>query len=1412
MKAFLTLTTVKMTLQTDVIDVALETRQLDPGMGEAVGQRTILRRKQDGSWETWGDVADRVALGNSLLSPIENERELEYQLLRKHLRKATMLLSGRSLQHGDASQPHRPMEVFTNCLESLTKILTLENGPTAIGPLVGQTVTVLAGDGEWREAEVSSHGVQRLYELTFGSTNGRSKHKLKVRATRDHRWLLVDGSETNHIETGDVLRTASWTDEEDAEGIRHGLVFGDGSAHKRRKQDGEIVTQGQAVCSMRLCGYKSKYLSYFAGCTITYPVSAEGDPVVYLGRKGYWKSLPFTTDSAYIAGFIKGWWMADGAKHYGAGDFNQAIQISTAREDAVAWLVDYAAYAGFTITGIRRTERRPGDGSFGNGTGKTLFTVNLSRTGMRRLESLEDLGIEEEVFCLEEPVTHSFVLANGLLTGNCSSAATSFLQLLLLLNGSGVGRCYDDDMMLVDWDNSPNIKCVLDEAHKDFDRSAHESLRDARHKYGTGHDIMWYEVTDSREGWAKALEVWENAAFEKIHRDKMLILDFSGVRPKGSPIHGMQGRPASGPVSLMNAFAKAASIKGARMDKWKQALYIDHYFAEVVHVGDVRRAARMATKIWSDKTVLDFITVKRPIEFEGLTGREIQNLRDEYAADGKQLPFGFLWSANNSVAVDEEFWRLLDLKKDDIGYDESEAKHARKVFGLATEASYADQTGEPGFINVHRLTQKDEGWTDLNHGDYVGSTRYQINDDTQILMARLAKRAKRKRYHMIVNPCSEIALSALGGFCVHGDTRIAHRAGSDRIASLTGHTVEAYNGESWSAVTPFKTGENQKLLRVTFSDGSFLDCTPYHEWSIMTRKQSRFKKVRTDGLEPGYILPRFSIPEDIRGVALTNAYSYGVFVGDGYWSGKGAERNPEPLLTLYGKAKVGLPVVGRERIKKFHHTDVPTRHLFMGDLDRDKLFDIKADHLPDWLFQMDLPSTRAFICGWLDTDGTFNSAGGGFQIGVTGWALAHDLQLLARRAGLDGVTCSLSKPAGEVTNLGTRKDDMYIVYIPKRETAKIEGHRVKARHGQGDAPVRWQKVESIEELPGLHDTYCFTEPMRHMGVFNNVLTYQCVIGDCVPYHADTIDEAEEAIRATTRALIRINLLDSVYNKEVKRTNRIGVGLTGVHEFAWKFFGLGFRDLVDESKSRDFWLTLARFHRAVRDEAQKYSTLLGVVMPHTLTTIKPSGSVSKLFGLTEGWHLPAMTQYLRWVQFRKDHELVKQYRKLGYPVRELTQTENTTIVGFPTAPAITQLDMGDKMVTAGDATPEEQYRWLLLGEKFWIRGTDINGEPLEGEFGNQISYTLKYTPDKVDFRHFRDMVRKYQSQVRCCAVMPQVNVVAYEYQPEQPVSRKEFEQIVAKIKPLSAKTVTEDVGFEHLACENGSCPVDFKAQK
>lgn len=661
---------------------------------------------------------------------------------------------------------------------------------------------------------------------------------------------------------------------------------------------------------------------------------------------------------------------------------------------------------------------------------------------------------------------------------NCATAPSSFSLFYLLLNGSGVGRCYDDDMMLVDWDNAPTVRCVMDESHADFDWSAHESVRDARHKYGSGRDVMWYDVPDSREGWAKALEIWENAAFEKIHKDKLLILNFTKVRPKGSPIKGMQNRPSSGPVPLMNAFAKAATLRGAGLEPWLQNLYIDHYFAECVLVGGARRSARMSTKFWRDKNVLEFIKVKRPIEYEGMKLDEII----EYRANMTVEPNGFLWSSNNSVTVDDEFWELSHLPRKHKHFHTDEAQHARRVLRAVTQASYGEGTGEPGIINVSNLVQNDEGWDKLTRGVYFGSDKYQVEEDTELFVNRLAKRAKKKRYHTITNPCGEIALNILGGYCT--------------------------------------------------------------------------------------------------------------------------------------------------------------------------------------------------------------------------------------------------------------------------------------------------------------------------------------IADVVPFHCETLDEAEEAFRVATRALIRVNFMDSLYKSEVDRTNRIGVGMTGVHEFAWKFFRLGFRDLVDEEKSKEFWMTLARFNRAVIEEAREYSRQNRVVMPHTVTTIKPSGTISKLFGLTEGWHLPSMAWYLRWVQFRHDDPLIDQYKNAGYPTRELKQYQGTVIVGFPTEPTISGLGMDGHMVTAGEATPEEQYKWLMLGEKYWIRGVDENGELAEEDYGNQISYTLKYQPDLIDFKHFREMLNKYQGQIRCCSVMPQADSSAHEYQPEQSVTKAEYEGIAHAIQ----QAMEEDISREHVDCAGGACPIDFRDNK
>ncbi|MDD4975781.1 MAG: hypothetical protein PHY93_15595 [Bacteriovorax sp.] len=647
---------------------------------------------------------------------------------------------------------------------------------------------------------------------------------------------------------------------------------------------------------------------------------------------------------------------------------------------------------------------------------------------------------------------------------NCATSVTSFLKFYLLLNGSGVGRSMDDELMIVDYRKLPIVVPVINDMHADVlsgEISERLDKRSALHLY-KNKTITYFDVPDSREGWAKAIEKIEVMAFHKIYKNTVLILDFSNVRPRGTPIAGMQNRPASGPGPLILAIEKIAKLREAGMEPWRATMFADHYLAECVLVGGARRAARMATKSWRDSSIFDFINLKRG---------------------------GFLWSSNNSVTVDAEFWNYVR----NPSIDTQMALHARKAFTAITEAAYHDGTGEPGIINQDKLTHNEIGLDKYLDGEFAESKKFKIDTETLPLTKILAAITKDMQYHQITNPCGEITLNLLGGYCV--------------------------------------------------------------------------------------------------------------------------------------------------------------------------------------------------------------------------------------------------------------------------------------------------------------------------------------IADVVPYHAQNDEDACDAFATATKALMRVNLMDSVYKKEVLRTNRIGVGITGFHEWAWKRFGLGWKDIIDEKKSLEMWLLLAKFKRVVKNTAQEYANVLNTVVPHTDTTMKPAGTTSKLFGLTEGAHLPSMREFLRWVQFRNDDPIIEEYKRLGYPTKILKSYSGTTVVGFPTQPEICKLKMGSKLVTAAEATPQEQYQYLRLLEKYWIRGVDVDGVTPLAESGNQVSYTLKYNPSKVSFGEFVETFLEGQSSVRCCSVMPQTKISAYEYQPEEMMTISQYQQMVSEIQKSNLSSAKdeheykdeykEDVSMEHITCAGDTCPIDFR---
>jgi len=328
----------------------------------------------------------------------------------------------------------------------------------------------------------------------------------------------------------------------------------------------------------------------------------------------------------------------------------------------------------------------------------------------------------------------------------------------------------------------------------------------------------------------------------------------------------------------------------------------------------------------------------------------------------------------------------------------------------------------------------------------------------------------------------------------------------------------------------------------------------------------------------------------------------------------------------------------------------------------------------------------------------------------------------------------------------------------------------------------------------------------------------CLLLDLVPYHAfvgfdDITNPAFNtdfvtAAREGARFLVRTNQMRSLYKKEVDRTNRIGVGLTGIHEFAWAAYGLTFREMLNQYNpaANQFWDFISAIARVVITEARHYSEILGLVEPDTMLTIKPSGTVSKLWALTEGWHLPADLWYLRWVMFRVGDPMVERYRARGYPVRGPLKTyENTMIVGFPTRTKLAEIMPAEKIVTAAEATMEEQFEWVRLCEKHWLNAGNAPG--FENK-GGQVSYTLKYDPTKVSMDRFTQVMRDNVKTVRAISVMPfeDADAGAYEYLPEEKISAERYEELVAGI---DADGVTEAIDEAHVACDSGACGTDFK---
>lgn len=762
-------------------------------------------------------------------------------------------------------------------------------------------------------------------------------------------------------------------------------------------------------------------------------------------------------------------------------------------------------------------------------------------------------------------------------------------------------------------------------------------------------------VGDSRRGWVKSYQtLLELSTSDRFSGEVTVKIDLRDVRPVGETLKGFGG--VANPVKLPELYTRCAAILnkavGRQLNSVECCLLIDEA-AVVVVAGNVRRSAGMRQSTSEDEL---FALAKGNLWQQDENG----NWRIDPERDALRM-------ANHTRVFHHKptLEECIEAVRTQYYSGEGAIQWAGEAIARANADVLISPELKKEFILTYATSKEKARFWLQNHLPKIS------NEEVEHRLARYA-----------LNPCGEIV--GANFHCVSGETLLITRDGIHKIQDVLGEEIEIWNGKRWSKVIPFQTNSGQKLYRVRFGDGSYLDVTEYHRFFVKDRFGKNYQEVQTKDLltHSKYTIhtePFVIDYQDGKVVEQSYAYTLGVAVGDGT-----LDQNGNAKIRLYNK-KAELLVSGKKsptRSYEYLPSFVDVTDLgFSGEL----LYRLKtqADSL-NIIGTWNRQAILAFIAGLADTDGS-NTSSYGIRIYVSDYERAYRLQLLLAKCAIQSSVNVMARKAG-VTNLGKRSKDLY--YLQITDCADIPCQRLDTSKGHKPTTKgKWQNIQSVEELPGQHNTYCFNESEFHKGVFGNTLTGNCNLSEI---HLNQIDpknykEQEEAF--TAGALSVASLLNHKFGEERYQYSReldpiVGVSFTGLFDFFVHAFGTDWLRWweagrpetaagIQFSRAEQEYLTRWKeiVHRVVWDYCDRHN----IKRPNRCTTVQPSGTKSLLTGASPGWHPPKAQRFIRRITFRKNDPVALACIDYGHNVvpSQSDKDENGNLLNDPFDPRCTE---------------------------------------------------------------------------------------------------------------------------------------------
>ncbi len=240
---------------------------------------------------------------------------------------------------------------------------------------------------------------------------------------------------------------------------------------------------------------------------------------------------------------------------------------------------------------------------------------------------------------------------------------------------------------------------------------------------------------------------------------------------------------------------------------------------------------------------------------------------------------------------------------------------------------------------------------------------------------------------------------------------------------------------------------------------------------------------------------------------------------------------------------------------------------------------------------------------------------------------------------------------------------------------------------------------------------------------------------------------------------------------VHKNMRMGIGITG------------YLQATEEQRS---WLSDAYLY--IRQFDKEYSAKHGFNESIKITTIKPSGTLSLLAGVTPGAH-PAYSEfYIRRIRIATNSNLINICKDNGYPMEfqknfDGTEDKSTMVVSFPCC-------VPKRTTVAKDMTAIDQLDVIKRLQTEWS--------------DNSVSVTIYYK--KEELSSIKDWLSKnYNDNLKTVSFLLH-NEHGFQQAPMEEITEQEYLNMNAKVKPIIGVSFKEDDVSGLDECSSGVCPI------